>query len=360
MTIASASSFPRSPSCDRRAVQTPTTLSARDQRAQTAPATFDRPPDARHVSRDGNRLGPAALARRSADHLHPRLGRQDERQPRVGAVDHERRRQPQSLSRQGLRRALVADRRSDRVYRDRASRRARRSSSAGWTRRARRRRSRASSSRHRHIAWSPDGTQLSFTMLVEDRNTWPIKMPKAPAGAKWTEAPRIVERLQLPARSHRVHRQRLPPHLRRPGDRRHAAAAHLGQLTITPAASGRRTASSILFSGLRAETDEYQWRESEIYAVDVATGDIRQLTTRKGPDGNPTISPDGKRIAYTGNDWARDTWIDSKLYVMNIDGSNPRLVSGDWDRSPSELSWAADGSGALLHRAERRDSQNLY
>src|SRR5688500_4975403 len=46
------------------------------------------------------------------------------------------------------------------------------------------------------IAWSPDGTQLSFTSLVEERTNWPIKMPKAPSGAKWTEAPRIVERLQ--------------------------------------------------------------------------------------------------------------------------------------------------------------------
>src|SRR5918999_4511227 len=46
------------------------------------------------------------------------------------------------------------------------------------------------------LAWSPDGTQLSFTSLVEERNSWPIKLPKAPSGAKWTEPPRIVERLQ--------------------------------------------------------------------------------------------------------------------------------------------------------------------
>src|ERR687896_1281742 len=41
------------------------------------------------------------------------------------------------------------------------------------------------------VNWSPDGSQLSFTMLVEDRTNWPIKLPKSPAGAKWTEAPRI-------------------------------------------------------------------------------------------------------------------------------------------------------------------------
>ena len=45
------------------------------------------------------------------------------------------------------------------------------------------------------LEWSPDGQWLSFSMHVEDRNSWPIKLPRAPAGAKWTETPRIVERL---------------------------------------------------------------------------------------------------------------------------------------------------------------------
>ncbi len=110
---------------------------------------------------------------------------------------------------------------------------------------------------------------------------------------------------------------------------------------------------SILFSGLRSETTDYQWRESEIYAVDVADGDIRQLTKRKGPDGNPSVSPDGKRVAYTGYDWTTDTWVDSKIYVMNIDGSNPRLVSGDWDRAPARAAMGGRRQRALLHGAER-------
>jgi dipeptidyl aminopeptidase/acylaminoacyl peptidase len=208
------------------------------------------------------------------------------------------------------------------------------------------------------VAWSPDGKQISFTMLVEDRDTWPIKMPKAPSGAKWTEAPRIVERLNY----------------RR--DRSGFTDNGYRHVFIVPASGGtpRQLTSgkfdhagsdwtpdgrSILFSGLRSDNAEYQWRESEIYAVDVADGTIRQLTKHRGPDGNPSVSPDGKRVAYTGYDWTTDTWVDSKIYLMNIDGSNPRLISGDWDRAPSQLRWSADGNG-LYFTAQSEGSQNLY
>jgi dipeptidyl aminopeptidase/acylaminoacyl peptidase len=208
------------------------------------------------------------------------------------------------------------------------------------------------------LAWSPDGTQLSFTALVEERTNWPIKMPKAPSGAKWTEPPRIVERLQY----------------RR--DRTGFTDNGFRHIYVVPAIGGtpRQITSgnydhsgtewtpdgrSILFSGLRVELDDYPWRESEIYAVDVASGNVRQLTNRKGPDGDPTVSPDGKRVAYTGYDYSRDTWVDRKLYVMNVDGTNARLASGDWDRSPSNLEWAADGSGVYF-TAQSDGAQNVY
>jgi dipeptidyl aminopeptidase/acylaminoacyl peptidase len=211
------------------------------------------------------------------------------------------------------------------------------------------------------LEWSPDGNLLSFSMLVEEKTKWEVKLPKKPEGAKWTEEPKIVERLNY----------------RRDGQG--FTDEGYRHIFVVPASGGtpRQLTSgnfdhtggkwmpdgkSIVFSAAR--TEDYTWRESDIYAVEtgsggIGTGAVRQLTTRKGPDTAPVISPDGKRIAYTGFDWTKDTWVDSKIYVMNSDGSNPRLVSGDWDRSPQGIHWAADGGG-LYFTAQSEGSQNLY
>ena len=208
------------------------------------------------------------------------------------------------------------------------------------------------------VSWAPDGRSIAFQMPVVVKNTWPIKMPAAPEGAKWTEAPRIVERM----------------HYRR--DREGFNDDRLQHLFVVPATGGTARqltdgnwnhsgiewtpdSREILFTSLRVEDAEHQWRESDIYAVNLATQNIRQLTKRSGPDTNPTVSPDGKQVAYTGYDWTKDTYIDSKIYVMNIDGSNPRVVSGAWDRSPQNLIWKADGSGVYFS-ASSEGTQNLY
>src|SRR2546422_1555959 len=43
--------------------------------------------------------------------------------------------------------------------------------------------------------WSPDGKAISFVMVVPDSTAWSISLPKAPEGAKWTAAPRVVDDL---------------------------------------------------------------------------------------------------------------------------------------------------------------------
>jgi dipeptidyl aminopeptidase/acylaminoacyl peptidase len=208
------------------------------------------------------------------------------------------------------------------------------------------------------IAWSPDGTRIGFTMNVESKVAWPIKLPRAPEDAKWVETPRIVERLDYRSDGTGFdddayrHVFVVPATGGTPRQLTDGNWHHNG-VEWTP------DSKQILFGSLRLEDAEYQWRESEIYSVNVDSGVITQLTRRKGPDGNPQVSPDGKRVAYTGYDWSRNSWQDSKLYVMNIDGSGARMVSGAWDRSPQNITWKQDGNGVYFTALDQ-GSQNLY
>ena len=197
------------------------------------------------------------------------------------------------------------------------------------------------------IRWSPDGEHISFTMNVPTEPAFTVNPPGRPEGAQWTEAPRVVTRAD--------YRQ----------DRAGFIDDAWRHLFVVPADGGTarqltdgdwnhstgewtRDGGELVFSALRTEDAELSWRESEIYAVDVETGDIRQLTTRRGQDSSPLPAPTGDLIAYRGSDYHEDTYRNSGVYVMGRDGQDPRLISGDFDRQINDMQWAKDGSGLYL------------
>ena len=116
-------------------------------------------------------------------------------------------------------------------------------------------------------------------------------MPTPPKGAKWTEPPKVVTRLNY--RSDRVGYtdECVPPHLRDSGRRRHARARSRTATGTTPAPAFSADGKWIAFSSLREPNAENAFRKSQIYAANVETGEIKQLTHRNGTNGSRSIRP---------------------------------------------------------------------
>ncbi len=209
------------------------------------------------------------------------------------------------------------------------------------------------------LEWSPDGKWIAFTMNVPVRDTWRINMPTPPKGAKWTEPPKVITRLNF--RSDRVgytdegfrHIFVIPadggtPRQITNGEWSHSAPA------FSP------DGQWLAFSGLREPDAEHAFRKSHIYAANLTTGEIKQLTRRAGTSSAPQYSPDGKMIAFMSADSVdHSAWAETKLWVMNADGSNAHVVSGNIDRPISGVIWASDNSGLYLN-VDSEGSRNLY
>lgn len=194
------------------------------------------------------------------------------------------------------------------------------------------------------IAWSPDGKSLAFTMLTaEAPASLGAPLPR-PEGAKWAEPLQVIDRVTYRADGEGF---------LKPGYRHVFVVTADGgqprQLTFGKFDHGGPIAFSgdgraVLFSANRADTWERDPQESEIFAVDVTTGVLTQLTRRVGPDVAPAVSPEGGRIAYVGYDDDRKRGYENvRLYVMDRNGQNRRLLTGGLDRSVSPPQWAPDG-----------------
>ncbi|MFO7733899.1 MAG: S9 family peptidase [Candidatus Aminicenantes bacterium] len=211
------------------------------------------------------------------------------------------------------------------------------------------------------LAWSPDGRALAFICFVpDDTPILSVKLPAKPAGAKWADPAVLVDRLSWRADG----RGPLP----RGNDHIFTVDATLGG-TPKRITSGDYSHSApqwsadgrtIYVSAIRKPDAEYEFGDTEIYAVDLATLDVKALTDRKGPDGNPRVSPDGRWIAYTGHDDRNYTSHVSSLYLMDASGGQKRLLAGGLANSPSVVGWAADGSGVYFLLQARGESNLHY
>ncbi len=100
------------------------------------------------------------------------------------------------------------------------------------------------------------------------------------------------------------------------------------------------------YAAFRSEsTDRHANRldqvDSEIYTLNLSTGEIHRITNNKVEEGPPRFSPDGKWLVFTAPDefaYLRNT----RLYVVPTAGGALRKLLPDWDHSARAPAWSAD------------------
>lgn len=218
-----------------------------------------------------------------------------------------------------------------------------------------------------NIRWSPDGKWIAFRAFVADDTHRDIGMPVPPPGAQWTPAPRIIERFQY--RADRigflpegwVHLFIVPAAGGTPRQLTHGrwnVGVRYSGLDTGAAMEWTPDSRNIVFDG-DMHAKELALTQSQINIVATDTAEIRQLTQAPGIWSSPTISPDGKSIAFTGAEEPGDTSVPAQLWVMGIDGSNPRQITHNLLDGPQRLEWARDGKSVLFN-LRVQGTENLY
>ena len=195
------------------------------------------------------------------------------------------------------------------------------------------------------LNWSPDGKMLAFSMLVPEKPPMLVKSPPKPKGAKWADPPRVTTRLKHEADGVGYVEQGFRHLFVIPADGGMARQITHGDFQHRSTAKWTNDSNNLILSSNRDENWEYNYRNSEIYSVNIESEVITALTDRNGPDHSPSISPDSKKIAYLGFDDKLQTYQVTKLYLMNLDGSQKKEIVTKLDRSLSSLTWNTKGDG---------------
>jgi len=190
--------------------------------------------------------------------------------------------------------------------------------------------------------WSPDDDYILFSSFIDSERDTLIEMPDKPKGAKWNDPPVEISDLNYRYDS---------SGFRKPGEVQFFTIPINGgtprQISnIKPEKSAGQGVwlgnDKIIFSANLNEDSDYKTNNSEIYVLNLDSGEHKALTSRNGPDYSPKVSHDNSMIAYLGYDDEYLGYQQNSIYIMNSDGSDKYKIQLDIDRNISNIYWSGD------------------
>lgn len=201
----------------------------------------------------------------------------------------------------------------------------------------------------RQLTWSHDSKSLAFTLFTQEKQK-PIftAMPSKPEGAQWAEQATYIDAVQYR------------------GDGRGYLREGFDQIYVLPVEGGtprQLTSGKFPSGGALSFSNDNDWvyfatphqedyalnpLTSDIYKVNVKTADIEQVTQLDGPEGSPTLSPDGKYLAFTQLNDRKLSYQNGDLVVLELNSGDLTRLTEALDRSLGKFEWRRDSRGLVF------------
>jgi dipeptidyl aminopeptidase/acylaminoacyl peptidase len=203
------------------------------------------------------------------------------------------------------------------------------------------------------LAWSRDGKSIAFTMFQRDEPVTLGSAPPKPEGAKWADGLDIVTDIIYRADGVGQFKPGYTHLFVVSADGGAPRQLTFGEFNETGPLAWSADGRFVYVTGNRMPGWQREPVNTEIYRVSIEEGAMTAVTSRKGPDAQPVVSPDGKAIAYLTFEDKLLGYQNVELNVMEPDGRNPHSLTATLDRTIDNALWAADGRSLYVQYADK-------
>uniref|UniRef100_UPI0030DBE22B DPP IV N-terminal domain-containing protein n=1 Tax=uncultured Planktosalinus sp. TaxID=1810935 RepID=UPI0030DBE22B len=199
-----------------------------------------------------------------------------------------------------------------------------------------------------NLSWSPDGNWIAFSMFVPSEETKIGDFPGPPEGADWAKPAKIIDKVNYRSDGNFGFVESGFRHLfivsAKGGAARQITFGNFNHSNFSWMPDGK----NLIVSANREENAELNPNNSHLYKVNSHSATIERLTTGKGPYQNPKVSPDGKKIVFSHY---KDKFVGyqlSKLYYMNLDGSQITEITHNLDLDIDDYEWEVNSKNLFV------------